>query len=372
MSGPLLAYPWKLLPLYGLKISDDDGLKDPLFGDATLVSLESAYELVGESSDSKYAGVMIRPLTDEVFPESMPPKKYLLEVTPDSFIAVRRDKGDDAVLRAAEIRALLTAVQVLRGKRLGAFTDKPTSLAWSLEHKHIGADKHGKLHTQKLFRINEHVTLKPITLSKRDLRASWLDGSSLQPDPSGPIAWDIHQDHPLSRLLGKRECRSSWGIKLRKLACHLNDACCALTLEHQVLMAITCLEGIFCTGGNHQKLLPRLQVFAPRAPDQTLTVESLLYARNQYVHQGEALEDPEKYAKFALVMSWVFLDIAANFVIARPRQEEWEAHIEMLIHHQAAMKIMVEHYSAQVADEMRRRMWEVLESAVPGRLTAQR
>lgn len=359
--------------MYGLKISADDGLKEPLFGDATLVGMDAANELFGAAMNPDGAKYLTQPLIPLVPEAALPPREYLLEVAPDSFIAVRREKEVDAIRRAAEIRALLTATLVLRGGVLGAFSDRPSSLAWSFGHTSIERDKMGQLRSDKEIRINEHVMLAPLMLAKSEIRASYEGGIPLGPVPKASAPWDIHRLHPVSRLFADHSISSKWADRLRGIGCHLTDACCAATYEHQLLMAITCLEGIFCAGGNHEKkLLPRLEAYPVQSADQSLAVKKILDARNKYVHQGEPLKEPAKYARFALGLAWAFLDIAALFVTHRPKQEQWELHLDMLSQHRSLMAMVAENYSKDDAIAMGAQMVELTSKFIRGRLTVQR
>lgn len=300
------------------------------------------------------------------YPADLPPEKYLIEVPPDSFIAVRRSDKADAMKRAAEVRALLAATMMLRSRLVSAFSDRPTALAWGLEYDTIHEDKKGGVHANKNVRLNEHVTLKARVCTKQMLRDSWREGKPLSADEGGRASWDIHSAHPACRLLGTHLVSSKWAGRLRALACHLNDASCASTYEHQLVMAITCLEGIFCTGGMHAKLLPRLEAFSVKSANESLTIKGLLDARNMYVHQGEALKEPNVVARFALSVSWVLWDHAAWFACAKPRQEDWEAYLDLRQHHWAAMKLVGEHYSKDSTITMAKQVNDLFEQHIPG------
>lgn len=135
---------WKFFPLYGLKLEDDDGLEDPIFGGATLLDRDWLRSQVAAdtSLDPKQAeiaslGDMTALIGD--WSKISAPREAHVSFFPPSVIAIRQNDADSAEMLADQLRLLLTATMFLRGRRLQGFAKTPHEVSWSTVPKMASA-----------------------------------------------------------------------------------------------------------------------------------------------------------------------------------------------------------------------------------------
>lgn len=364
MLTPQLSYPWKLFPLYGLQIDDDDGLAHPLFRDATLISHKSAMTLVAQISSQAHADVLSRPMTPELHDgKTLPPIEYLVEVPPDSMIAVRCEKDDDALMRAKEIRAFLSATLMLRGGTLTAFASHPSALTWSVDHSSLYVGKDGLHRATRTVGLNPNVVRNRLTVTKQALRTSWKCGEGLL---TSAQPWDIHSIHPVSEILAGRKSGKQWLAELRIIGVRINDACCANLPQHRLQMAVSTIESLMRT--------QKFEVVQDRARTWGLATlngpsfEEVLDARHQFVHKGRLPKDPEKYATAGLVSAWILYDFACAFAMRYPSGDEWDAFLNHRVHNAKLFKI-VEGFAQDRAKDIRTSLESALKPLFESPLT---
>lgn len=357
MLTPQLTHPWELFPLYGLVITDDDGLAHPLFVDATLLSFESAMTLVAQASTPEHAKILASSMARDLHdPQKMPPVEYLLEVNPDSMIAVRREKEEPARERSEEIRALLSATRLLRGRTIGAFASRPASLVWSFEQTMLSMNKRNLHESTRTISSNENVTKGRVRVSKAQLRDSWNSGHTF---PQGS-QWDIHSRHSVSQVLGARLKGSSWLDKLRAIGVRINEACCASSPQHQLQMAVSTIESLMCSQ-SFSEVEERAQAMTGLIFHDGLTINHVLTARHEFVHQGRAPSDASRYAAASLIAAWMLFDFACSFAVKYPRQEQWDEYLKLRVH-RARMCRHIEAFDAEVGSTAR----EAVDTAIKG------
>lgn len=364
MLTPQLSFPWRLFPLYGLQISDDDGLAHPLFGDATLMSHKSAMTLVAQISSQAHADALSRPMTPELHDgKTMPPIEYLVEVPPDSMIAVRYEKDDDALMRAKEIRAFLSATLMLRGRVLMAFASHPSALTWSVDHSSLFVGKDGIHRATRTVGLNPNVVRGRLNVTKQALRTSWKSGDGLL---TSAQPWDIHSVHPVSEILVGRKSGKQWLTELRVIGIRINDASCANLPQHRLQMAVSTIESMM-RSRIFDVVEARARAFGLAMPDGP-TFAEVLDARHEFVHRGRLPKDPEKYATASLVSAWILYDFACAFAMRYPSGEQWESFLDHRVHSEKLFKV-VESFDPDRANEVRSGLNSTLEPLFASPLT---
>lgn len=364
MLTPQLHHPWKFFPLYGLQIVEDDGLKSPLFGDATLISLQSAMTLVAQISSKAHADILSRPMTAELHnPQTMPPKEYLVEFPPDCIIAVRCVRDDDALLRAREIQAFLSATLMLRGRLLTAFASSPSALTWSVDHSSISVDKQSRHSATRTVKVNPNVVMHRLTVSKQALRDSWRSGAALL---SFAQHWDIHTTHPVSEILALRKTGKQWLNELRVIGIRVNDACCANMPQHRLQMAVSTIESLM-RSRKFEVVQERARTWELSIPNGP-TFDQVLDARHDFVHKGKLPKDPDKYATVSLVSAWILYDFACAFAMKFPSGEQWEAFLEHRVQN-ARMTKIIDDFDPERAREIRAYLESTLKPLFASSLT---
>ncbi len=319
--------------------------------------------LVSQSSSSAHAEALSKGLARSLHNEKMPPIEYLVEVNPDSMIAVRQEDEDDAAVRAHELRALLSASLMLRGLTLGAFAPRPADLIWGFDQISLAMNKRNLHESKRAVVSNENMVQTRIVVTKPQLRASWRDGVGL---PHPHQRWDLHGIHSVSQVLGHRKKGSKWLTQLRAIGVRINDACCARTHQHQLQMAVSTIESLMCTQ-EFSQVRERAETFVLR-DSNSLTVKDILAARHDAVHQGKLPKDPAPYAKTALVSAWLIFDFACSFAIKYPSREQWEAYLNYRAH-QNQMLSYIEGFDSSAADGIRSSIKEKVEQLFAFQLT---
>lgn len=312
-----LSQGWRFVPLFGLRVrGDDDGaLRDPIWDDATLVSVAAVEKIVAATVRPEQVAVLSQQTglstLLSTWTADLLPKESLVEPVPHSFIAVRRRNAIEAEGRAAAICAFLTSCMFLRGHRTVAFTLRGDLAAWWLRPGEVFANdaERGQTAVSKSVYFNEFVAVRPVEASLAELQDSWRTGIALP--LTGGAAWDIHRETSIAGALMDDRNMTAFKKKLRLIARHVNDTCATPDLATQVLMSVTALETILGTN-DYGCLKTTLCNFLPQ-PDDRAKVERLFKVRNDFAHSG-AKPDGEFLkgaARDGLVFSWLFLDVAA-------------------------------------------------------------
>lgn len=319
---------WTFVPLYGLRLVDDDGLDQPLFGDATLVSPEWYVNEVRKRSVNPN---VIGPMTHQPIEEWLPnaaehvsmPRRQLYEVPPHSYIAVRRRDDAQATEYAESLRAMLTATMFLRARRTAGFSLNPTDVAWSMIPRNARILPDGRAQSNVAVSFNERVFINPLIISKNMLRRSRESGYQI--DIGKGILWDIHKVHPVCRLLVGNSTGSDRKKRMRALAIHLARTCCASNPVSQVQMAITAMEIAFGTN-DFSRLRDIAHSFLPRSKERS-ELQDIETARHEFVHQGK-IPDADRAKRLgikALMLAYVFFDISVGYLDDYPTTEKYTA-----------------------------------------------
>ncbi|MBN2435506.1 MAG: hypothetical protein JXK07_09615 [Spirochaetes bacterium] len=317
---------WSFFPLYGLIINGDDGLSDPLFGDATLVSRETVVQLV-EKENPNAKNILCHGKMTDIAPDldwsKIPvPKAHLVEIVPHSYIAVKTQSTQNATeRRVTMIRVFLSAMMVLRGNLLKVFSGDSMDVAWSMMAGNIQVESGKPASSARIVLTNEKAVVTPLEVSKDALRKSWETGSDI-PNQRG-IQWDIGKMYPVSRLLtikhkGKRQ------NKLANIGVHIVQSCLSRASSAQLAMAVTAYELLMFTH-NFKKLKERMTPFFSHG-NQLDMLSDIFEARHSWTHEGKILsKEMEKTVTMnALMFAWILFDISAAYLEVTESQEQFE------------------------------------------------
>lgn len=308
---------WRLVPVFGLRVTGDgaDPLSSPLWGDATLLSVEAAERLVESTVAPGKAkefvqGLPVSALIKDWSP-NLPPRENLVELVPTGYIGVRRGTDTDASNRAGTVCAFLTACMFLRGHRTTAFTLRGDLATWSVLPGQVFANREAenRAAVSKTIRLNEHLAINPVAIDVGQARRSWQSGESM-PLPNG-THWDIHGALPISRALMADGPMSPFRKSLVAVAEHLNETCAAPAYETQAHMAVTALEMLF--GTNEFKRVEALACQFFQGDAQHARIKRLFSARHEFIHQGRRPtgDTMKQVARDGLLFAWLLLDAAA-------------------------------------------------------------
>jgi hypothetical protein len=323
---------WQFFPLYGMKITDDDGLTEPLFGDATLIGRDAVVQLVSERSVESGRGFLLHEPLAELLPdhqwsnvETKVSRDHILEIRPHSYVAVRRQGDSDGGGRADRVRAMLTASMFLRARRSTAFARESRQIAWSPSPNLIEIPDDRPVSARLQIVMNEHIINRPLVVTKADLRASWNTGSPIGNQDN--LVWDIHRDHPVLKLLAANAKSTPRKRYLRSVALHLSDACCVPMYATQLQMSVTAIERLLGTS-TFEELKRRAHAFL--VGDTRTMFDGAIDARHKFVHQGVLPEDDElkQNAKNAITLAWLFLDIATAHLALAKSNEQYNLYLE--------------------------------------------
>jgi hypothetical protein len=306
---------WTFFPVYGLEVaSDEEAFDPPIFGDATICSHAMAIKRISAGGYEIHPIMTHRPFA-EVAPELLAsvglPRNQLFELQPPSYVAVRPRTDPNATKRRADlVRSIFSAGLALRGRNIRAFGDDPRHIVWNLAPLNLSVSP-GKP-PQNQFRpiLNEHVVINPIQVTLSDVRSSWTNGTALRTREGGE--WDIGRDRPVFRLLGEQR-KGDRQEKLADAALHLCRTACEPSYSAQMQMAVTGIERLLYTSDNRQ-IRERVRGFLPTTERERL--ETVIAARNAFVHEGRLRDDEEMkdLARLALITGWVLLDFAVGYL----------------------------------------------------------
>lgn len=326
---------WKFFPLYSLKVTDDDGLADPIFTGATIVSPEFmdtyTVKASGQAEGHKY--FTGKPFAS-IFPEDSPaflaaPKAYLFEHAPHSWIAVSREDQDQAEDCAARILAFLTASMVLRGNVVASFASTARALAWSTATEKVYSRPDGRLECTTKILANNHVLMNPLVVSKAVLRDSYRTGTEMtfQINAKHSVrTWDIYKDRPLANICFYPKGETA---NLTTALVHLVRACCAQDVLVQIQMAVTALELIVGTQV-FADLKHTAHAFLHTSKDRGKLTD-ILTARHEWVHQGKRVSYDKAVhtAKEGIHVAYIMLDLFAGFSAVKP--SKWKERVGLYV-----------------------------------------
>jgi hypothetical protein len=304
---------WTLFPIYGLTITEPDAwLDDPIFKDATIVSLEALENYLKRRLGDQYTPVLAHgKLSEAVDVSSIGlPTSQLLELRPSSYIAVRDRQDGKQRRRAVEIRALLSCTMALRGLRLKTIADDPAHVAWFIAPREAMVHPTNPPSANIAPSFNEHVLLERLEASQADMRQSFRTGS-LIPNNRG-WEWDIYEKHPVCHLF--LSDINKFQKRLLNAALQIQEAGCAQPYESQIQMAVAGFE-VMLKPASFQELRSMIESFFP-GEDQGKRVGALLSTRHRITHEGGAADDREKVkavARDGLMLAWTMLDIATAY-----------------------------------------------------------
>lgn len=309
-NNPRTSSTWKLFPLYGLALDDEkDGFNDPLWGDATLVSLTVARERVARGATSDAVLVLTHGRLSEALGERTPGnRETLVEFPPEGYVAVRA-RGDEAAerRRAEKIRAMLTGTRFLRGLRATAFCGNPREYAWYLAPKSLtlGGGAPPSAQIQQI--VNPNIVQKPVSVSKQALRNSVRTGAPIIAGES----WDLHYQHGICRVLNTLT-PSSLEKRIITSALIAQDAACSSNFA-KLQLAVTSYEILFNTK-NFTDLEKRVSSFVVKLPNG-LTLQDIFKSRHDLTHRARQDNEAsiEALSTAAVVVAWTLIDIATAF-----------------------------------------------------------
>lgn len=321
---------WRFFPIYGIKVLNDDGLRQPTFGDAAIVDRDSVMaEMIathGSTADLHHFLIHGR-LTGTIPLDNVGvPAEHLFEAQPPSYIAVRPYGGEVAAKRHADLlRAMLTLSMFMRGTRLQAFADEPRQVAWSAAPGRISLDADAPPQSQMHIVLNEHVWHRPLAVTQRALRESWRTGSLIENSES--LHWDIHREHPICALLGQVR-KGQRQERLADTALHFQRAACTSNYTAQLQMAVTTIERLLYTS-DAKKLRQRAHLCL--GDGELKNLDAVLTARHEFVHDGKVADDEEvkQLAKRALMLAIVFFDFAVGHLSNFPTAEAYEHFLDL-------------------------------------------
>jgi hypothetical protein len=176
------------------------GLEQPIFGDATIIppSYLKKYAPADDRTKALFAGEGLRAVLESGDAEMLGPAPVdrLIDIaSPGAFIAVRRNKPEDALRYAESIRALLTGSAVLTSGQGKGFAMTPLPLQWSASPASAKLDAKGQLQINYKIVASNFIHLTPVSVSHKSLRESWESGAFIQG------SWKMHKTDPLSRVL---------------------------------------------------------------------------------------------------------------------------------------------------------------------------
>lgn len=319
----VIAAGWHLSPLYGLSLEDDDGLDDPIFGDATLVSRDWLVEKCREAGTKGQALEMISQGAWTGFLErwTVPaPREHLVELPPHSLVAVRRSDVEQAERYAASIRAFLTAMVFLRGRSDKGFASAPFEVSWSIRPKSLRTLSSGAPESAFQVQSNNHVFMTPVSVNKSALRQSWRTGATMP--LTADRTWDVDSDTPVARLLTGQGTAGRRGL-MRGVGIHLADACCAHRPMEQIHAAISSME-MSLAASSFKELEEVAFAFLPRA-DNRSDFKSIVKARNAFIHEGRMPpnDDARRLARVALLLAYTFFDVSVGYLEAYGDREKF-------------------------------------------------
>lgn len=352
---------WHLFPLYGLAITDDDGLRDPIFRTATLVSAEWVAGMATNATGHEEAArilsgaTLVSDLGGDRLNHLAADPKHVVECQPHSYIAVRNDSRKDAAHHAARVRSMLSACVVLTGGILKSFSPSPLSLAWSTVpikiHEH-----QGRLTAKTRITLNEHTFLRPEHASKAELRQSWRDGSSMLMNDGRQ--WNISSEHAFAKVLcGDSGAKTDLKQRLQAGGIQLNEASNTLFPMAQIQMSVAALE-IVLGSNSFSKLESVIKTFLPEKGDRR-DLRRVLSARNLFVHEGKVpSEDDQKFlVGKSLLLGWVFLSLGCGLAERRKTLGGYEAELDARrLAHQLIRVVDENLKDSTQSDEIRRAM----------------
>lgn len=285
---------WFFFPIRGLRLEACDGLDDPLFGDATLVSAAWVADLPqGVGSDVVYHRAALGDCDLQRADQSGVTRRFQIPTT-DSFVAVRRtvvaeesiaDARAKAVARAEEVVALL-ALSYSWGCRtrttftLATHVVQPGDMATV----NLGFDR-GALAAAELRHRNATWPAPPKTYSLAELRAWWVSGRELARDDGR--TWNLSQDRALVRMLASQGHTEG---PLAAAAITLVHALHAPNPEHRLLGSVSMMEVLLGTpqlssGKGFQTMLRRARILVSFEENSFKEYERTVQARHRYIHQ---------------------------------------------------------------------------------------
>lgn len=319
---------WAFLPISRLYIQDEpDSLRKPLFGDATLLSVNTLNRIFKENSqdhgngDDISSGLISWPLTKA-----------------DTYLAVRRrgvvntewfdeDRKNEIFIkevqrRATQISALLTVTCLATSTEghLCGLSDQFYKVTKQMALLEIGYDQRVLLTESSGYSVDTFDCSVPddLTFSGDELR-SFLD----QPITKGLV--QILTAH-------KPNVAKSLYTSINQACVRLASAILADSYTSQLLGAITCIELLLTNENqstNFAKIENRLSTLIGTKLLEKYEFKNILGARHAYVHRGEevdAREYPLQVTGIAICALLLYANVAHQF----KRKDSFLTYLDML------------------------------------------
>ena len=297
---------WYLVGLHGFRLTEDeDGVEHPIFGDTTICSIETISQMVSATlseDETKHvlAVIGVSNLLDIVDINQVPNAERIVDIPPDSFIAVQRSHCgeheaafESARNRAEEIAMLLSLSFTANTSFIRPFLPSQMAKCYTpiAVHAVSAIDDNGSFVQGKYTFIGSPVDLTVEPVSKVDLRASTNCSSSIQ--SSNNKLWSISPTHELPRILAAQK---------RNPVEHLVVGACnrifrgfnEVTPGARLTAAITSMEMLLLEQSSNFKLLQsRLKALLTIDEQSHSVIDKLMQHRHDFVHEGK---EPTKEA----------------------------------------------------------------------------
>lgn len=346
---------WSFHPLWGLCVTRCEGLADPIFGDATIVSRD--FITTRASPNAQAAALISGGGFKQVLEQSGASRVGsvdtldLVEKSPGCFIAVNRKKAEDAQRYAQSIRAFLTGTYVKSGGAAKGFSMDPRSMFWSAIPDRVWQTSDGRMSCNYRVSASNHLHLTPVTSTQEQLRTSWSS--------AGPAygTWSISKSDALADVL--------IGNLRNKLHMRIRDACIVLSraMESSDSIALTlfgavALETLLGGGGfSDMEAMATCLFSGDLGPEE---IAALFTDRHKLAHQAIVPESDEKKAR-QIFAAWAVLFGACEIARAmqQPSTEGFMAHLRGRVEARALAGRFRQQGANELADNIERQATQI-------------
>jgi hypothetical protein len=314
---------WICYPLWGLELAENGiGIDRPIFGDATLVTRgfierycppDPRNLAAGMFSGGGMRAVLAASQVDHAGPA---PVDRLIDIPPGSFIAVRRQKPDDAQRYAESIRALLTGTSVLTSGVAKGFAMTPLPLQWAAIPSRVQLDPAGNLQTQYTVVASNFIYLTPVVVSHRQLTESWTAGA--------PIlgSWRVYRDDPLSKaLVGEWAKLTTLRRRIRQAASTLARAMESSDSTLSTLLGVVALETLLKDGASSFQEIEQLASCVFEGTAGPPEIARLFSNRHKIAHEGHVPQGEREHSR-EISAAWglILLAVLASAELSTPTE----------------------------------------------------
>jgi hypothetical protein len=277
---------WIFYPLWGLELEENGfGLEKPIFGDATLVTRN--FIVARSPSNPIAANVLSGGGLKSMLKASgadfagPAPIERLIDIPPDSFIAVRRANPNDGAKYAESIRALFTSSAVLTSGVAKGFAMTPLALHWAAIPARVMLDGNGLPQTRYSVAVSNFIHLTPLRVTHKSLREAWQTGTAIQG------TWRMFKDDVLSKaLVGDWSSLSGLRKRIRSCASTLARAMDSSDMTLSTLHAVAALEMLLKDGKADFREMEEMATAIFEGPNGPPEMQRLFRYRHQIAHEA--------------------------------------------------------------------------------------